>query len=63
MRKKIKWISLEERLPTPLENVLVIDKNGNVDIDFMLITTRKFVGNKEYTHWMPLPEAPKGGAE
>ena len=57
------WISIEDRLPEPLEDVLVVDKNGDVRVDFRLISTQRFVYGQGYTHWMPLPEAPKGGSE
>ena len=58
------WISVEDRIPTG--KVIVIDSNG-------LISTGIFCGdiNKTWyvdgvcitnvTHWMPIPELPKGG--
>jgi hypothetical protein len=58
-----KWISVEERLPDILSTIIVCDKKGNVgeayyygegsfqwiDGDLVIVT-----------HWMPLPEPPKG---
>ena len=62
--KQSKWISVDERLPELLEDVLACYSDGNVNIDFRLFTTGSFV-RSDVTHWMPLPEAPKmkGGAE
>ena len=53
-----KWISVEDRLPAPLYDVLVWDIYGNVDTDFVLYTTGKFTRD-DVTHWMPIPEPPK----
>lgn len=63
--KKHEWISVNDRLPDPLEDVLVIDSNGNIFISWV-----KEFGNGRFayenrgdithiTHWMPLPEPPK----
>jgi len=61
------WISVEDRLPTPYENVLVYAKNGvyggnPIDIEFIFPE-----GNWNdqgifctITHWMPLPKPPEG---
>ena len=62
-RKQSEWISVEERLPEQYTAVIVCDEN-------------RFIGEAEYdgdgfrwvsdenlafaTHWMPLPDAPKG---
>lgn len=57
------WISVKDRMPEP-SHVLVIDKNYNQTVaeyahgrfwpDNLNISTI------EVTHWMPLPEPPKG---
>jgi hypothetical protein len=58
------WISVEDRLPEERQNVLVHYVDGWMPIAFLL-------GGKWYqsggetswvsvTHWMPLPEPPKG---
>ena len=69
-RKQSEWISVEERLPNPGEEVLVCDETGDVYTDLIECDGK---WNKEisrwwgikYLYWMPLPEAPKmkGGAE
>lgn len=61
-RKQSEWISVEERLPVPYADVIVYDKASGVIMDSML-STGEFVNGIVVTHWMPLPEAPKGGAE
>ena len=62
--RKQEWISDKERNPKKYDDVLADDKDGDITIDFVL-STGEFCFEKEYTHWMPLPEAPKvkGGAE
>lgn len=65
------WISVDERLPNTNENVLVYVKGfpcfvytymgGNEWEDDYGYWHRTEDAN--VTHWMPLPEAPKGGAE
>lgn len=60
------WISVEDRMPKPGENVLTCDHKGNMHIMFSYPSeeypfnippwhTRFFMP----THWMPLPEPPK----
>ena len=68
---KPKWISVKERLPEDNERVLVyhddgmirlgINKNGFADVvsNLYLKHNHKTCFSK-VTHWMPLPEAPKG---
>ena len=62
MRKK--WISVDEKLPEPLVEVLVYTAAGKIETDCILPYSRTFM-LKNVTHWMPLPKAPKvkGGAE
>ena len=55
---KQEWISVEDRLPEKLDTYLVCCKDGLVTMAFFC---ERF--NNTVTHWMPLPEAPKGGAE
>lgn len=68
--RKQEWISVEERLPKHLEKVLVCDDKQNMftalyvaydNGGFDWCTSVRLV--YKVTHWMPLPEAPKGGAE
>lgn len=60
-----KWISVEDRLPEETGKYLVSTKNG------VVYQTKYYSGGKwgqkdkgkNITHWMPMPDAPKGGAE
>ena len=58
------WISVEDRLPDDQEEVLVCtrSKNGYRNIDKGYWSIDRFIhrGRAEVTHWMPLPEPPKG---
>ena len=79
----MKWISVEEKLPSIGQDVLVYyrgKKDWNADLDGMAVTDRYifrpisslggwekwrhpfeyFGSNYEITHWMYLPEPPKG---
>lgn len=55
------WLSIDDRLPEDSATVLVCHKNG-------LVTTNAWLGahwwfeneRNPITHWMPLPEPPKG---
>lgn len=59
------WISVEYRLPEETGKYLVATKSG------VVYQTKYYSGGKwgqkdkgkNITHWMPLPEAPKGGVE
>ncbi len=78
-RKQSGWISVEERLPETEGDYLVWNKEKKrIEIRFFYRLPphypveshpeiREYFGNfadyKIITHWMPLPEAPKGGAE
>lgn len=64
------WISVEERLPEPEKEVIVLDKRKHTDIDFLTDDGEGgyywwksedaiFCENDEITHWMPIPELPK----
>ena len=53
------WISVNDRLPVPFENVLVF-RDGKISIDYNEGNgwfAYDFNG-KRVTHWMPLPLAP-----
>lgn len=67
------WISVKDRLPRPENCVLVYRRNlgrpdGYVSIDYATLghgENLMWVGDyttwkSEVTHWMPLPEPPKG---
>lgn len=57
------WISVEERLPEPTVDVLVHYEDGEIDIDAWYRMFGRFImenENHRITHWMPLPEPPKG---
>ena len=58
-----RWIPVTERLPEGMKDVLVIRAHGDPDIEF-LFHDGTWVGDTEgkqdVTHWMPLPEPPKG---
>lgn len=78
-RKQSGWISVEERLPETEGDYLVWNKEQKrIEIRFFHRLPphypveshpeiREYFGNfadyKIITHWMPLPEAPKGGEE
>ena len=64
------WISVEERLPEPEKEVIILAKNKYIDIDHL---TDDGEGgyywwksdewicceDDKITHWMPIPELPK----
>ena len=72
MLKQSEWISVEDDTPkNQMARVLVFLRNEKAinGIGFPKIDTDRYV-NGEWirwgrlvTHWMPLPEVPKGGAE
>lgn len=64
-RKQSEWISVKDGLPKP--NTTVLGYNGEIEVytyegryrwctDSYVATTRGF----KITHWMPIPELPKG---
>lgn len=71
-KRKAEWISVEERLPkNQLARVLVFLKDDDFTkpIGFNKIDTDRYIDgkwvrwSKYVTHWMPLPQPPKGGEE
>ncbi len=70
-RKQSGWISVDERLPDTMQKVLAYRGefrggmknvythlgNGNWEDDYSYRSSTEYEG---ITHWMPLPEAPKG---
>ena len=58
-----RWIPVRSQLPERMKDVLVIRVHGEPDIEF-LFHDGTWVGDTEgkqdVTHWMPLPEPPKG---
>lgn len=67
---KPEWISVDERFPKHRDKVLVCDERRNMvtamyiaydNGGFDWCTSVRLV--YKVTHWMPLPEAPKGGAK
>lgn len=62
------WISVKDRLPNEKINCIVHYKHSYCDNDdYWAIGVSFFDGNKfqigvtyKVTHWMPLPEPPKG---
>lgn len=69
------WISVEERLPNPLEEVILYDNKSiqHYAVEWlrkdkgynksMWCVTNGFVEDKYITHWSPIPALPKGGEE
>ena len=60
------WISVKDRLPETVDNVIVCNENGRVysawyyyGDNWLYAFTAETVAHK-ITHWMPLPEPPKG---
>lgn len=64
---KSPWISVEERLPEPEKEVIIINKRKHIDIDFLTDDGEDgYYWWKSYdtiwrdedkiTHWMPIPE-------
>ena len=64
------WISVEERLPEPEKDVIILDGRKHIDIDHLTDDGEDnyywwksdesiFCEDDEITHWMPIPELPK----
>lgn len=66
------WISIHDRWPEHLSDVLVAYKcgqyvrigvgefDGTIEKDGQILPYFKGIGGFEVTHWMPLPELPAG---
>ena len=54
------WVSVEERLPEHLKDVLALYGNGKIDIDWVDSSGDFKFGSlfDGVTHWMPLPAPP-----
>lgn len=65
--RKQEWISVQERLPKECTHIIVCDEDGAVGEALCYKEGRfEWIDSEEIafvTHWMPLPEPPKGGAE
>lgn len=59
------WISVDERLPEVRQRVLLYSHHDGVNTGYRADEIGRFYVDKSYpyrpTHWMPLPEPPKGG--
>ncbi|MEE1069057.1 MAG: DUF551 domain-containing protein [Paludibacteraceae bacterium] len=63
-RKQSEWISVDERLPDVRRKVMLYSPTDGINIGHRLDEVGRFYVGKAYpdrpTHWMPLPEPPKG---
>ena len=59
----MRWIPVEERLPMPNENPVLVYDHSGVGMAWYSSTMgwmyRTGLGCVDITHWMPLPAAPK----
>ena len=62
---KSPWISVEERLPEPEKEVIVLAKDKYIDIDQLVdngedgcywLKNNEWICRNKITHWMPIPE-------
>lgn len=59
---KSEWISVEERLPDQDGKYLAYTRKGFTVLSYYYALEGGFgFEHWDVTHWMPLPEAPKGG--
>lgn len=70
--RKKEWISVDDRLPEESGEYLTFHEHGSCGVIYYNAAIHLWnvyyfddVRNaiRSVTHWMPLPEAPKGGAE
>lgn len=67
-RRQSGWVSVNDKLPQNNEWCLLFHDNGQIMIGWYNSIHKTFIEGcvespNEVTHWMPLPEPPKGGAE
>jgi len=56
----MKWISVEDKLPQYISDVLCVTKSGSIYMDWCSISKKwEKREEKTVTHWMPLPSLPK----
>ena len=59
----MRWIPVEERLPMPYENPVLVYDNSGVGMAWYSLKMgwmyRTGLGCVDVTHWMPLPKLPK----
>lgn len=53
------WISVEDRLPPPDENVLYYEKGNEIDVMPSEWIREQYYEGYYKIYWMPLPETPK----
>lgn len=58
--RRYEWISVDDRLPEKNGKYLVVCKGLKSPVVRPFVTT--FMSLQEVTHWMPLPEMPRKGA-
>jgi len=65
--QQMRWIPVEERLPMPYENPVLVYDNGGVGMAWYSSTMgwmyRTGLGCVDITHWMPLPPSPPAKGE
>ena len=58
------WISVKDRLPEEKQRVLTVDDSGYVVVNCISLRFGGWFndafGGRRTTHWMPLPQPPKG---
>ena len=58
------WISVKDRLPDMYQNVLAIRADGKIVVDAIgsleIWYKQMDIVGRPVTHWMPLPQPPKG---
>ena len=62
------WVSVDDRLPKPSKRVLIYSRHGfcesafyiGVPGEWRVAWNHEMLDADSVTHWMPLPEPPKG---
>ena len=57
------WISVKDRLPEKMQKVLTVSDTGYIHVDYVDkfgVWIGDLVRFCKVTHWMPLPQPPKG---